>query len=57
MNVERGAGLLAGFTDEQYEQNGANIVDVDQIWNSSAILVKVSTNGELKVFFFGEETG
>ncbi len=40
--VESDAGLLAGFSDEEYIQNGATIVrSAQEVWNSSKIIVKV----------------
>lgn len=39
--VERGAGVLAQFTDLAYKQAGATIVDGATVWSGSDILLKV----------------
>lgn len=40
--VERGAGLGSGFTDDQYDQAGAQLVDhAAEVWTSSEMIVKV----------------
>lgn len=40
--VESGAGLLAGFGDDDYIQNGATIARTAQeVWNNSKVIVKV----------------
>jgi NAD(P) transhydrogenase len=39
--VERGAGVLAQFTDLAYKQAGATLVDGATVWNGSDILLKV----------------
>ena len=39
--VERGAGSKASFTDEMYERAGARVVERDEVWSSSDVLVKV----------------
>lgn len=46
--VERGAGVEAQFTDETYEQAGAETVDRQNVFSESDILLKVrapSING------------
>ena len=39
--IEIGAGLAAGFTDEQYSEAGAAITDSDAIWSGCEMVVKV----------------
>jgi alanine dehydrogenase len=40
--VERGGGLGAGFTDEDYAATGAEMIDsADEIWSRSDMIVKV----------------
>ena len=39
--VERGAGAGSGFTDEQYAQAGARLVDVEEAWSAPELVVKV----------------
>src|SRR5438105_2558016 len=42
MLVEAGAGQGSGIADEQYEQNGAEIVSsADEIWKRADLVVKV----------------
>lgn len=40
--IEKGAGLGSGFTDEEYSEAGAKIIDdAKKIWNSSDMIIKV----------------
>jgi alanine dehydrogenase len=39
--VESGAGLAAGYSDEQYSSIGAELVSQADAWNSAELLVKV----------------
>jgi alanine dehydrogenase len=40
--VEKGAGLGAGFTDEDYAATGANLIDTaDEVWERAEMIVKV----------------
>lgn len=39
--VERDAGAVAGFADDEYEQAGAKLVDQVEAWASAELLVKV----------------
>ena len=39
--VERGAGVLAQFTDLAYKQAGATIVDGSTVWSGSDVILKV----------------
>jgi alanine dehydrogenase len=42
VQVEQGAGLGSGLTDEQYSAAGATIVeDTDALWSSSEMIIKV----------------
>jgi alanine dehydrogenase len=39
--VEQGAGLGSGFVDEEYAAAGARLADVDEVWASAELIVKV----------------
>ncbi len=40
--IESGAGVLSGFSDEDYIQNGATLVkDAKEVWQNSKIILKV----------------
>ena len=39
--VERDAGTLAGFDNDQYERAGAKLVEQDEAWANAELLVKV----------------
>ena len=39
--VEHGAGVGSGFADEAYSGVGARLADVDEIWSSAELLLKV----------------
>ena len=39
--VEHGAGVGSGFADEAYSAVGARLADVDEIWSSAELLLKV----------------
>ena len=39
--VEEGAGLGSAFADEAYVRAGASVVDVDEVWGGSDLLLKV----------------
>ncbi|MBN1302301.1 MAG: Re/Si-specific NAD(P)(+) transhydrogenase subunit alpha [Melioribacteraceae bacterium] len=42
VNVEKDAGLKAGFTNDQYEDAGAKIIDkVEELYSSADIVIKV----------------
>ena len=42
VNVQSGAGLGSGFSDEEYNEVGANILsDADQVFSESSLIVKV----------------
>lgn len=59
--VESGAGALASFPDNLYEEAGATIVDAEKIWSDSDIVAKIDppqkkelsgTKEELKLISF-----
>jgi alanine dehydrogenase len=39
--VERGAGVGSSFPDEQYVAAGASVADVDEVWDSAEMVLKV----------------
>jgi alanine dehydrogenase len=39
--IEQGAGAGSQFPDDQYEANGARIATVDEVWETSDLLLKV----------------
>jgi alanine dehydrogenase len=39
--VERGAGVGSGFADDAYTAVGARVVDVDEVWATAELLLKV----------------
>lgn len=39
--VQAGAGEASGITDEDYEQAGARIVDVEEVWGAAEMVIKV----------------
>jgi NAD/NADP transhydrogenase alpha subunit len=41
VKVETKAGELAGFTDEDYEKSGAEVVSTEKVWNESEIIIKI----------------
>jgi len=52
VEVERGAGLLSGISDEHYAKAGANITEADEVWNSSEMIVKVKEPLESEYKYF-----
>ena len=40
--VEKGAGSSSHFSDADYEAAGAKVVDAEEVWNKSDIVMKVS---------------
>ena len=51
--VEKGAGTRAGFTDDQYRQAGAQIVNTAaRVWASSELVVKVKEPLEAEFKYF-----
>ena len=49
VSIERGAGVSASFSDEEYEASGATLVDDPKgIWNSADIIVKIHPPGPKK---------
>ena len=49
VQVERGAGLGSGFSDDAYEQAGARIVDTERAWSEPDLVVKVKDPNEEEV--------
>jgi len=49
--VETGAGVPAGYSDEQYSSVGAQLVGQAQAWNSAELLVKVKEPIEAEYCF------
>ncbi|HEY6962153.1 MAG TPA: alanine dehydrogenase [Gaiellaceae bacterium] len=41
VSIERGAGVGSAFADSDYERVGAKIVSVDDVWESSEMVLKV----------------
>ncbi|MBX5481841.1 MAG: Re/Si-specific NAD(P)(+) transhydrogenase subunit alpha [Myxococcaceae bacterium] len=41
VQIERGAGLPSGFSDDAFAQAGAALVDRDAVWKASDVIVKV----------------
>src|SRR5688572_1690511 len=40
--IERNAGMLSGFTDEEYAKSGAEVVDtLQEVWERCELLLKV----------------
>ena len=53
--VERGAGLGAGFADEEYAQNGAVLVtSAAEVWEKAEMIVKVKEPLECEYKYFRE---
>ena len=54
--IERGAGLAAGFSDQEYRQVGATVVySAEEVWRRSAVVVKVSRpTADEHAFFAGQ---
>ena len=40
--IEKGAGAPSHFSDAEYELAGAKIVEAEEIWKNSDIVMKVS---------------
>lgn len=54
--VETGAGKLAGFSDEQYVQSGAKIVETNkELWEKATIIVKVKEPQKSEYELFKED--
>ncbi len=41
VHVEKDAGLNAGYTNEMYEKAGAKVVDLNELYSSADVVVKV----------------
>lgn len=51
--VEKGAGILSGFEDNDYINNGATIAScAKEVWNNSKIIVKVKEPQECEFQYF-----
>jgi NAD(P) transhydrogenase subunit alpha len=46
--VESGAGALASFTDDAYEEGGASIAPTEQVWGSD-VIVKINAPSETEI--------
>jgi NAD(P) transhydrogenase subunit alpha len=46
--VESGAGALASFTDQAYEEGGASIAPIEQVWGAD-IIVKINAPSEAEI--------
>lgn len=53
--VERGAGEGAGFTNEEYEKAGAQLVTQDDAWGKAELLVKVKEPIESEYKYLRED--
>lgn len=54
--IETGAGLGAGFSDEEYEQFGAEILDsASDVWNRSKMILKVKEPLKEEYKYFRED--
>ena len=42
--IEKGAGSPSHFSDAEYEAAGAKVVEADEVWKSSDIVMKVSAD-------------
>ncbi len=53
--VERGAGVNSGFSDEEYQKNGAILVNsAKEVWHQSDMIVKVKEPLESEYQYFRE---
>ena len=54
--TERGAGVAAGFSDEEYRKVGATVVySAEEVWRRAAVVVKVSRpTADEHAFFAGQ---
>jgi alanine dehydrogenase len=39
--IEKGAGMSSHFSDAEYESAGAKIVETEEVWKNSDIVMKV----------------
>lgn len=54
--IEHNAGLLSGFTDEQYIQSGAKIIDTNkEVWERANVIVKVKEPQKCEYQYFQED--
>jgi len=54
IKIEKGAGELAGFADGQYERAGCSIVNTQDLWENTEIIVKVRPPMENKKLGYHE---
>ena len=52
--IESGAGVPSGFTDEEYESQGAKIVDQNTCWEVADMIYKVKEPLKEEYKFFRE---
>lgn len=43
--IEKGAGSSSHFSDADYEAAGAKVVDAEEVWKKSDIVMKVGKHG------------
>ncbi len=54
--VETNAGAMSGFSDEQYEKSGAEIVSTNkELWEKSTVILKVKEPQKSEYEFFSED--
>ena len=57
VNIQKGAGLGAGISDEKYVAAGANIIDTaDDLWASAEMVMRKLRNQSLKSTIDSEKT-
>ncbi len=54
--VEAGAGTLSGFSDEQYTQSGAKVVEnAEKLWDEANVIIKVKEPQKCEYQYFKED--
>lgn len=56
LRIERGAGVVAGFSDADYERAGVAVVDADAIWRDTGVIMKVRAVSEEEADKVGRST-
>jgi NAD/NADP transhydrogenase alpha subunit len=51
--IEKGAGSFSHFSDAEYEAAGAKVVDAEDLWKKSDIVMKVRSNTTSASFIGG----
>ena len=51
--IEKGAGSFSHFSDAEYEAAGAKVVDAEDLWKKSDIVMKVRSNTTSAAFIGG----